>query len=299
MLDFRLKTLLAVCNEGSYTKAAEVLHITQPAVTQHIRYLEKHYGTKLFVYKDRSMQLTYDGERLKNYVATMEAGIKKIELLMTSEKGSCEPIAFGATLTIGEYAMPFIIARLLKKNPRLHLTMEVKNTEVLLEMLEKGNIEFAFLEGYFDRSRYDSLLFSKEDFIAVCAPENPLAKSPVTLETLFSERLILREKGSGSRDILEQVLHEHNHNVKEFSSILELGTIRGIKQMVHDNLGITFVYRKAVKKELEEGSLKEINIIDVNISREFNFVYLKNDIHEEEHRNWFLRFYEEKEKLVL
>jgi len=299
MLDFRLKTLLAVCSEGSYTKAAEMLHITQPAVTQHIHYLEKHYGTKLFVYKDRSMKLTYDGERLKEYVATMEAGIKKIELLMASERGLSEPIAFGATLTIGEYTMPPIIAELLKNNPRLHLTMEVKNTEVLLDMLEKGDIEFAFLEGYFDRSRYESLLFSKENFIAVCSPESTLTKNSVSLEKLFEQRLILREKGSGSRDILEQILHEHNHNIKEFSSILELGSIRGIKQMVQDNLGLTFIYEKAVKKELEERTLREIKIKDVRISREFNFVFLKNDIHQEEHYCWFSKFYKEKERLYL
>lgn len=299
MLDFRFKTLLAVCNEGSYTKAAELLHITQPAVTQHIRYLENHYGTKLFLYKDRSMCLTYDGERLKHYAVAMEASVKRIELLMASEIGSQEPVAFGATLTIGEYAMPPIIARLLQKNPRLHLTMQVKNTEVLLDMLGKGDIDFAFLEGYFDRSRYESLLFSKEDFIAVCAPENPLAKREVALEELFSQRLLLRENGSGSRDILEQVLHEHNHNVKEFSSLLELGTIRGIKQMVHQKLGITFLYREAVKKELEEGSLNKIQIKDVEISREFNFVYLQHDIHQEEYRNWFSRFNEEKETLIL
>ncbi len=299
MLDFRLKTLLAVCNEGSYTKAAEMLHITQPAVTQHIRYLEQHYKTKLFIYKDRSMHLTYDGERLKNYVTAMEAGIKKIELLMASEMGVSEPVSFGATLTIGEYTMPFILCRLLEQYPKMHLTMEVKNTEILLDMLEKGDIEFAFLEGYFDRSRYESLLFSEEDFIAVCSPENALGHMPVSLEALFESRLILREKGSGSRDILEQILHEHNHNIKEFASVLELGTIRGIKQMVQADLGVTFAYRKAVSTELELGLLKEIKIVDVKISREFNFVFLRNDIHREEHEQWFSRFYEEKESLLL
>lgn len=286
MLDFRLETFLTLCKTRNYTKTAGELHITQPAVSQHIKYLENYYGCKLFHYSGKILTLTTQGEKLKSFVMTMKANSGRIKELMGEEDNSY-PITFGATLTIGEYVMGDIIKSLLKEHPDIRLTMEVDNTKELLEKLKDGQVDFVLLEGQFDKCKYSSMLFSREEFIAVCSSESPLVLREVELEELFNERLILREYGSGSRDIFEQVLYEYNLTIDSFKSVTEIANIKVIKELVRENLGITFIYREAVKDDLKKGILKEIKIKDFQVEREFNFVFLKESIHFQEYKEWF------------
>lgn len=289
MLDFRLETFLTLCKLKSYTKTAEYLHITQPAVSQHIRYLEEHYKIKLFTYKKRSLTLTEEGEMLKSFAMTMQAGSNKIKLML-SDVNKIHPLTFGATLTIAEYTMPPILAKTLLDYPTIDLTMEVDNTQVLLEKLIDGKIDFALLEGHFDKSKYESKIFSIERFIPVCSPKNPLAYNVVNFTDFFNERLILREKGSGTREVFEQTLYEHNLTISNFRSVSKMGNMSVIKNLVKQNLGITFLYEEAVLEELANGELYEIQIPDFKVNREFNFVFLKNSVHEEEYLRWFRYF---------
>ena len=197
------------------------------------------------------------------------------------------PIVFGTTLTIGEYIMPDLLIKLVSDYPSINITMIVGNTKSLLEKLRDGNIDFALLEGHFDKSKYNSLLFSLESFIGVCSANHPLADSKLSFKDIFNERLILREEGSGTREIFEQILYEHNTTMKNFNQFIEIGNISVIKEMVSNNLGITFLYKEAVKDELASGILKKINIKDLDVEREFNFVFLKDTLHYKEYEDWF------------
>lgn len=289
MLDFRLETFLTLCKTRNYTKTAGELHITQPAVSQHIRYLENYYGCKLFHYSGKTLTLTSHGEKLKSFVMTMKANSGRIKELMGEDDNSY-PITFGATLTIGEYVMEGIMKSLLKDYPEIRITMEVDNTKELLEKLKDGQVDFVLLEGQFDKEKYSSMLFSMEEFVAVCSSKSSLVLREREIKELFNERLILRENGSGSRDIFEQVLYERNLTIDNFKSIAEIANIKIIKELVKENLGITFIYKQAVKEELKNGKLKEIKIKDFKVEREFNFVFLKESIHYEEYRKWFKYF---------
>lgn len=286
MIDTWHETFFHVCRIGSYTKTADHLHITQPNVSQHIRRLEKQYGGKLFEYRDRRLTLTLRGKKLYTFLQTLHADISRVTNEVLDMDAQPAPVVFGATLTIGEYVMPWVIDKLLKDDPLCSVSMMVANTKTLLRKLEEGEIEFALLEGYFDISWYNAHHLSDEAFVPVCSPHSALAHNMVSFEKLTEQRLILRETGSGTREILEQALKEHNYTLASFSRILEIGNMSAIKQLVEQNHGITFMYRQAAKKELESGTLATFGIEGFSVSHKFSFVFLKNSVYESHYLDW-------------
>lgn len=278
MLDLRIDTFLNLCETRSYTKTAEQLNITQPTVTQHIQYLENKYKTRLVSYSGRTLKITDKGEQLKRMALAMRANNKKIEQYMLSSDNRYKDINFGCTLTIGEYVMPDKINSYLNLNPDTNITMLVDNTKQLLQELDSGKIDFAIIEGYFEREKYGFHLMKKANYIGVCSSDHPFVDRVISFEDLITQRLILREEGSGTRDVFETILHEKNLNINNFLHRMEIGNFNAIKELVKKNLGITFVYQEVVEKELKEGSLKIIHLDNFNIFREFNLVYLKDDI---------------------
>lgn len=287
MLDFRHETFLALCSIKNYTKTAEFLHITQPAVTQHIKFLENYYNVKLFNFEKKNLSLTREGKILYDYTVTMSADNKKLKNILDKKEADNVSVSFGTTLTVGEYIMPDILKRLLEKNPYTHITMLVDNTQVLLKKLKAGEIDFIILEGFFEKTEYDSMLFSAEEFISVCSPVSKFGSKPAALEEILGQRLILREKGSGTRDIFEQILYKHNLGIKSFGQKCEIGNISVIKDLVENDFGITFLYEAAVRKELAEKKLRKLEITDFSEKHEFNFVFLKDSIFKEEYLKWY------------
>lgn len=290
MLDFRYDTFLALCQIGSFTKTAEFLCITQPAVSQHIKFLEQKYGGKLFAFRGKKLILTERGQRLQEFTKTVSSDITHLKEQLLNRTEQVKHITFGATLSIGEFVMPKIMAAILAQSPGTRLNMQVHNTETLLRKLENGEIRFALLEGYFNKMAYDWRLFSQEDFIAVCSPRSLLADGEIKLDAIFGERLFLREKGSGTRNILEHILYDQGQTIDSFGQICEIGNMSAIKELVQDNLGITFLYRAVAEKDLAAGRLKQIKIQDFHVRRAFHFVYLKHSKHEPEYLEWFDAF---------
>lgn len=287
MLDFRYLTFLTLCKTLSYTKTAEVLNMTQPAVSQHMKYLQEYYQVPLFFYEGKKLNLTPKGKILYEFVTTIAADNNQLEAIMYTPNTDDIPLYFGATLSIGEYIMPNAIKTLLAQYPSLSINMEVENTEILLSRLKEGKLNFALIEGYFNKTEYAFKPLMDAEFIAVCNPNSRFAKQAVSLEDLLDTRLILREKGSGSRTILQQLLQKHNLTIDNFALKLEVGNISAIKQLVSDDVGITFIYRAAVQRALNDGRLAQIKITGLSIFREFNFVYLKNSQYEKEYLNWY------------
>jgi DNA-binding transcriptional LysR family regulator len=285
MLDIRIITFLNLCETKSYTKTAKILNITQPTVTQHIQYLEKKYNASLVNYSGRILKITEKGEKLKRLALAMMANNQKIEQVMLH--GDCKNriINFGSTLTIGEYVMPHIITEYLTQYPDTNFTMLVDNTRVLLKKLEDGIIDFAIIEGYFDKEKYGYKIFKRAEFIGVCAKEYTLANKKTSFDDLLNQRLITREIGSGTRDILETILHEKNLNINNFPNRIELGNFNAIKELVMNQMGITFVYQAVVQKELMMDKLCKLNLEQFNVNREFNIVYLKDDVMLEKYKD--------------
>jgi DNA-binding transcriptional LysR family regulator len=287
VIDFRHQTFLALCEIKNYTKTAEYLHITQPAVTQHIQYLEEKYNCKLFRYENKKIELTFQGEQLRAFLIRIVADITHFNRNVNKTDPSLDSIIFGATLSVGEYMMPKVLTKLIEKRPGLNIHMEVHNTQVLLEKLRRGDIDFAIVEGVFDKSNYHSILFSLERFIPICATNSHLANKDVSFNDILQSSLVLREKGSGTREILENILKQYNYSLNSFNNIIEIGNMSAIKELVASNICITFLYEIVAKKEIENGDLSMIKISDFDIKREFNFVFLKNSFYESKYIEYF------------
>lgn len=277
MLDFRIETFLCVCKYLNYTKAAEELNITQPGVSQHIKYLENFYGDKLFTYSNKILTLTEAGEKLKNAMLSIKHDTIHLKEKISELASNIYSIKFGATLTIGEFMLPNKLINYIKQNPKSQIEFVIANTQELLSLLEDGAIDFALIEGYFDKSQYEFITVSNENYIAVCGKDYPL-KLVLSYKDLFSQRLLVREDGSGTKEILERYLTDNGYSLNNFSNVSTISSIHVIKQLLELNCGITFLYEIAVKKELAEGMLRKLTIPDFNLSHEFNFIWRKNSI---------------------
>lgn len=291
VLDFRMETFLTVCQYMNFTRASEKLNITQPAVSQHIRFLERHYNTRLFRYEGKKLQLTEAGEILRNASLTMMHDEISMQNEMTRADGERE-IRFGATRTVGDALMGRILEGYLLKYPDARIHMEVENTKELLVRLDGGEIDFALVEGFFKKSEYDFQKYSDEKYIAVCSPEYQFCGGTDCIEDLFGERLLLREKGSGTREVLERYLDARNLSVSDFMRVTEAGSLQTIKELTKAGCGITFLYEVAVRDELERGTLREIPLKDFHVSHEFTFIWRRGSIYADQYREVFRRFSE-------
>lgn len=288
MLDFRIDTFITVCKHMNFTRAAEELHITQPAVSQHIRFLEEAYGTRLFTYQGKKMSLTPGGALLLGAVTTMKHDTIYLKDKLLELQKNQKTLRFGATLTIGGFAMPGSIAAYLRGHPETLLRMTVSNTADLLRKLDRGEIDFALVEGFFTKSDYDSLTYSSEPYIAVCGPDRSFSQTPQPLEALFSQRLILREPGSGTREVLEKYLSMRSLSIQDFPCRMEISDINAIKTLVRMSCGITFLYEVSVKEELEAGLLKKIPLENFQVAHDFTYIWRRNSIFSEAYHDLFL-----------
>ncbi|MBM6801877.1 LysR family transcriptional regulator [Mediterraneibacter glycyrrhizinilyticus] len=293
MLDFRMETFLTVCQCMNFTRASEKLNITQPAVSQHIHFLEKHYNTKLFRYEGKKLKLTGAGEILRNASLTMmhdEISMQN-QMQKTDEE---EEIHFGATRTVGDVLMGRILERYLRRYPDAKICMIVDNTQELLRKLDEGIIDFALVEGFFQKNEYDHQKYSDENYIAVCAPDYTFNSDKITtdvsVENLFHERLLVREEGSGTREVLERCLDAQNFSIHDFDKVMEVGSLQTIKELTKAGCGITFLYETAVQDELKEGTLKRIPLKSFEISHEFNFIWRRGSIYADRYMEIFRRF---------
>lgn len=280
MLDFRIETLILVCKYMNFTKAAEMLNITQPAVSQHIKFLEESYGITLFKYEGKKMSLTEECKILLEAVITMKNDEIHLKEMFKERKLGKKKLRFGVTCTIGEYIIGTKISKIIKEKDNTEIKLKVNNSNILLTDLNNGEIDFAIVEGYFEKNQYDYVTLSKERFIAVCSKDNKILNKfknkKIYLKDLLGENLLIREEGSGSREIFLNNIKEKNYNINDFKNYYEISNINIIKQLAIQNFGITFVYEVAVKEELKKGILYEISLEDFNVTHDFNFIWRKN-----------------------
>ncbi|MCU6763279.1 HTH-type transcriptional activator CmpR [uncultured Roseburia sp.] len=275
MLDYRIDTFLTVCQEMNYTKAAQLLNITQPNVSQHIKWLEERYQQKLFEYQGRKLVLTAAGRLLKETAKAVCHEEIILKQQMETLQNQKREIFFGVTKSVNEGSMKRNITKFIRTYAGNKIRFVVDNTQKLLDDLSDMKLDFAIVEGNFDKSMYDYLVLSQEAFIPVCASGYQFQRPVKGIEDLFVEPLIVREEGSGSREIFENMLGARNAGIWSFSSVMEIGEIREIKELLKAGSGISFLYEMAVKDELEEGSLIHIPLTDLDIRHEFAMIWLK------------------------
>ena len=275
MLDYRVLTFLTLYDEMNYRRTAEKLNMTQPGVTQHIHYLENYYGVKLFEYDGRTLSKTKNAQRLKKYFDSVKA--EETDIRESFTPTDTIHMTVGATKTIGEFVIvPEIRAFLQAPNHNLDLIID--NTENLLHMLEKSQIDFAVIEGVFDKSKYGYHLFKKEAFVGVCAKDHPFAGRTVTLEEVFREDIVVRESQSGTRMLLQNAITDRGFLLDSFHRCSSVNNFSVICDLVAINKAITFAYEPIAHCR---DDLATFMVEDMQIQGEFNFVYCNERVAKE------------------
>lgn len=272
-MEFHLVTFLMVCQEMNFTKAAELLHITQPAVSHHIRWLEQEYGAPLFHYEGRRMWLTPAGVLLRDAAVTMKNDEDVLRRRIRAESAGTAMVRLGATRTIGELGIAGTLAEYLRRYPETELQLEVDNTNHLLAALQEGRLQCALIEGYYDPLRFDAAQYCREEYVAVCAAGHRFARQPRVLRDLLKERLLLREPGSGTREILENLLRREALRFSDFSRVTQIGAMQVILELLTQDIGVSFLYRMAARRLLAEGKLREIPLEGLPVQHDFTLVW--------------------------
>lgn len=280
MLDFRTETFLTVCQTMNFTAAAKQLNITQPAVSQHIHFLEDQYHTSLFIYRNKQLFLTRSGEILRKHLLTMKNDEKAIFEELKSNFTGIETLSIGVTMTIGEYAIVDKLANFLIHHPEINIHLHYDNTFQLLKLLDHGQISMAIVEGNYPKENYSHKKYSTEDYIAVCAASHHFfTDHPHTVNDLLYERLLVREKGSGTRNILEQSLIARGLHISDFIHYTQVENMHTIIDLLKKDCGISFLYKIAVENELQSGILREISLDDFKMQHDFNIIWEKHSIY--------------------
>ncbi len=285
MLDFRIKTFLCVCQTMNYTQAAKLLNITQPAVSQHIRFLEDYYQIKAFRYANKKLELTAAGRILFERCKTMENDEVALSAELLSSQSGIRTLSLGVTMTVGEYAIISPLAAYQLAHPGINIRLRFGNTQELLAQLTAGRIQMALVEGYFPPQDYFCRPYSTEPYIGVCASSHVFPSGePATFHDLLGERLLLREKGSGTREILERNLALHGLKTTDFIHNMEVENMHTIIGLLTYDCGISFLYRRAVHAELEAGRLREIPLKNFSMEHDFTFIWEKDSIYTAEYQ---------------
>lgn len=298
MLDFRIATFLKLCETRSYTNTAKILHITQPSVTQHIKYLQKRYDCQLFSYEGKNLRLTPEGEYLRRQATAMTLRSEKVLEDIRRMSTKHRALRFGCTKAYGETLVPQIIARMMAKDDDLELTMCTENTVELLNMLEGGKLDFILVDKSFDKNQFESFELGKDKFCGWASPQLADALSNVSLKKLFREKLLIREEGSGSRMILERILDHRNCDIDDFYAAVECNSSSSITELTKAGVGVSFGFASCMKDELKQKTVQQLSLADLAEERDIVFMYLKDNMYPEHFKAFFKSFKKEWDALL-
>lgn len=272
--NFRLIVFRAVARHLSFSRAAEELLLTQPAITQQIRALEEEFGVPLFHRGSGRISLTPGGAALLPFAEQSKSLSEQAVAAVANAYGQrAGELSIGASQTIAQYLLPTFIASFLQRNLQVHITARSGNTDQMLSALLSGEIQLALLEGPEQRTDVHIEPFMEDHLVLVVPSSHEWAGQRITLDQLRTQPLLTREFGSGSRRIIEQALAGAGLKTKELSIRMELDSTEGLLNAVEAGLGVTFVSRWAVRNQLALGTLKLARVDGLKLSRSFSLAY--------------------------
>lgn len=278
MLDHRIYTFLTVYETKNYTQAAKQLHITQPAVSMHIRSLQEEYNTKFFIQKGKQIKITESGRQFYFVASRIKNDVQHLQHQLDQAKTQ-KHLRLGTTLSVIE-SISDKLPVLYKENEQLYLHINVENTQTLLKQIDTGQIDMAIIEGNFDQDHYDSMIYQVHDFICVANKNHLFKKQINTIEDIRHEPLLIREKGSGTRDIMETIFHEKNLKLENFTIKGEIANLKALKTCLLQDIGISFFYRPVIEDELKKGTLIEVPFAE-KYQHAFYILFLKNSYYKD------------------
>ena len=277
MSDFRLKVFQSVARNLSFTKASQELFISQPAITKHIQELESTYQTRLFDRQGGKISLTESGQLLLEHCERILEEYRKLEyemhLLHNQYTGE---LRLGASTTIAQYVLPPMLGTFISKFPQVELSLLNGNTREMEAALQEHRIDLAMVEGVTRLPNLRYTPFLEDELVVVVRTGSHLpVDDEITPQQLARLPLVLRERGSGTLDVFERAMLQHNIKLSTLHVLMYLGSTESIKLFLEhtDCLGVVSI--RSVSRELYAGRLRVVEGRGLEMKREFNFAQLQ------------------------
>jgi len=267
--NFRLKVFRAVAEQLSFHKAAKLLFLTQPAVTLQIKALEDDLGIRLFDRAGGHVSLTRQGTLLLRHAQKLAALASEAEQELAAAQGQLAGnLEIGVSTTIAQYVLPRLIAAFLAENRRLQLSLQSGNTEEIVQLLVQDKVSIGLIEGPSREQGVRIEPFMQDELVLITPPD--FESDRLSRDQLMASNLLMREQGSGSRRVVERALEKAGVALKSFKNVMALDSTEAIKSAVEAGLGIGFVSRWAISKELELRALKVVEVDGIEVTRHFS-----------------------------
>lgn len=280
MVDTRLYSLVKIVETGSFTRAAEQLALSQPAVSQHIRQLEESLGVKIFSHSHNRMRLTSEGEIVVGYARRMIALSDSLRQTLKNEREQIRSLTIGITHTAESSAIIEGLAAYVSKYDGLNLKILTNTTDNLYAMLKNYELDFAFVERKSNDPSLRYIMLDTDCLVLAVSPNHPLARhSMITVDQLKKEKLILRLPSSNTRNLFSAALVGQNLSIGDFNVIMEIDSIATIKDLIRRDFGVSVLAKSACMDELSKGKLAVMTIENLSMVREINIVYPANFDH--------------------
>ena len=274
MSDRRLKVFHTVARLLSFTKAAEALHMTQPAVTFQVRQLEEYFNTRLFDRTHNKVSLTPTGEKVSEFAERIFDLYNEMENSVRDLTGEISgALTIGASTTIAEYMLPALLGEFKNQYPDINLRLKVSNSEGIVSMVEHNVIDLGIVEAPVTNKNLIVEVCHDDHLVVVTTPDHELARRGTRVKPaeLIQYPFVCREEGSGTREVITQYLVDQNVNPAEMNYCMELGSPEALKGAVETDMGISILSRSTIVKELKLNTLAELQL-DPSLSRPFSFV---------------------------
>ncbi|NOX09562.1 MAG: LysR family transcriptional regulator [Gammaproteobacteria bacterium] len=276
MADRRLQVFYTVAQMLSFTKAADNLHMTQPAVTFQVRQLEEYFNTRLFDRTHNRISLTDAGKRVFEYgeqIFTLYAEMENAVREVTGDVSGA--LIIGASTTIAEYMLPSLLGDFKHKYPEVNLQLKVSNTDGIVSMVENNVIDLGVVEAPVMNKNLVVEVCRNDKLVAIVSPNHPLAgEVEVDIARLLEYPYICREEGSGTREVINEYMNAANVDLSGLHISMELGSPEAVKGTVEAGMGVSIVSGATINKELELGTLVALNL-NPPLERPFSFVHQK------------------------
>jgi DNA-binding transcriptional LysR family regulator len=257
MADRRLQVFHAVARHLSFTKAAEALFMTQPAVTFQIKQLEEHFNMRLFERGHGRISLTTAGEIVLEYAEKILALSSELDTRLGEMSGQMRgPLLVGASTTIAEFMLPRILGEFNSLYPQVRARLTVANSEAIENRIAERSLDVGLIEIETKNQNLLSEVCCEDELQVICTPDYPLSgMRSVTPQVLLDYEFVSREQGSGTRDVTDSYFREAGVSPDRLKTLMELGSPEALKGVVSTGLGFAILSRASVDKEVQLGSL--------------------------------------------
>lgn len=282
MLDPKIKTFMTLAREGSYTRTAKILSLTQPAVSHQMRQLEEIYQIKLFYPRKKTLILTPEGTVLLQYAKRISAISQHAEQALEDCKSQVRRFTVGITATVAEYVISSVFVHYCNRHPETHIQISTDSIKNIYDKLQTYELDWGIVEGNLPSQHFRAMLLDTDFLCLVVSPQHRFAsRQLVYLEELKREKLILRSPSAGTRTLFESYLYAHGEHIKNFNVVIEVDNVNTIKDLVEQDFGISIMANSACREELSSGRLVMVPVQNFSVVRQINLVCREDFDHPE------------------